>query len=407
MNIVKLKELSINNRGYYGIGAPAINYDKNKFVYLRITDIKDNGEISKDSLMSVEDSKASQYILEKNDIVFARTGASTGRNYFYDGEIQNMVYAGFLIKFSLNSNLVNPRYVKYYCLSPKYKDWIYSSLTGSTRPNINEKQLSEMPIELPERTYQDKVVKILDSITKKIELNNKINNNLLEILKSIYKEKYYIKEENRVSLSTLIKETIGGDWGKEQQEGNYIRNVYCIRGADIPQMVYGNKGSVPSRYILEKNYNNKKLKPNEIIIEISGGSPTQSTGRTAFISEKIIQTFEIPIVCTNFCRAIEFLDEKYAPYVYLHLLCLYDNKIFFNYENGTTGIKNLKLTDLLNKEYISIPSNEELLNFYDLFNALFNKIVENSDENQNLEQLRDILLPKLMNDEIDLENIEI
>lgn len=178
MKTVKLKDISINNRGYYGIGASAVDYDTEKYTYLRITDINDDGSLNRNGLMSVDDDKAHQYLLQKNDIVFARTGASTGRNYFYDGEIKNMVYAGFLIKFSLNPDLVNPRYVKYYCLSQKYHDWILSSLTGSTRPNINEKQLADMPIELPEKEYQDKVVKIMDSLTNKIKLNSEINNNL-------------------------------------------------------------------------------------------------------------------------------------------------------------------------------------------------------------------------------------
>ena len=157
---VKLKDISINNRGYYGIGASAVEYGKTKYTYLRITDINDNGTLNTSSLMSIDDEKASDFLLKENDIVFARTGASTGRNYFYDGKIKDMVFAGFLIKFSLDEEMVNPRFIKYYCLSQKYKDWILASLTGSTRPNINEKQLSEMPILLPNREYQDKVVKI-------------------------------------------------------------------------------------------------------------------------------------------------------------------------------------------------------------------------------------------------------
>lgn len=178
---VKLKDISKNNRGYYGIGASAVTYDETKYTYLRITDINDDGTLNTKSLMSVDDKEASNYLLHKNDIVFARTGASTGRNYFYDGEINKMVFAGFLIKFSIDEEIVNPRFIKYYCLSKRYKDWITTSLTGSTRPNINEKQLSDMPIIIPDRQYQDKVVKVLDDITKKIELNNQINDNLLNV----------------------------------------------------------------------------------------------------------------------------------------------------------------------------------------------------------------------------------
>ena len=179
LNKVKLKDISVNNRGYYGIGAPAVEYDKNKYTYLRITDINDDGTLNKTALMSVDDEKSNEFLLKENDIVFARTGASTGRSYFYDGEIKNMVFAGFLIKFSLNKEKVNPKFIKYYCFSQNYKDWIAASLTGSTRPNINEKQLSEMPILLPDMSYQNKVVKILDAITKKIKLNTQINDNLL------------------------------------------------------------------------------------------------------------------------------------------------------------------------------------------------------------------------------------
>ena len=407
MKIVKLKDISVNNRGYYGIGAPAVDYDADKYNYLRITDINDDGSLNKNDLMSVDDEKANQYLLQENDIVFARTGASTGRNYFYDGEIKNMVYAGFLIKFSLDSNLVNPRYIKYYCLSPKYNNWILSSLTGSTRPNINEKQLANMPIELPEREYQDKVVEIADSLTNRIKLNNEINNNLFELLKQEFIEKFYNKEGKESYLIDYISNIIGGDWGKESPEGNNNTKVYCVRGADIPSMEYGNKGNAPIRYILEKNYENKKLNPNNIIIEISGGSPTQSTGRTAYITKSILDMYNSPLLCTNFCRAIEAKSDILSPFVYMNLKLMYEDDIFFNWENGTTSIKNLALNDMLSNLGVKSPNEIDLKDFYLLFNSIINKISNNSNENIKLEQLRDTLLPKLMNGEIDLDNIEI
>lgn len=403
---VKLKDISINNRGYYGIGASAVAHDENKYTYLRITDINDDGTLNTANLMSVDDKNAKDFLLQKNDIVFARTGASTGRNYFYDGEIDNMVFAGFLIKFSIDEKKVNPKFVKYYCLSQKYRNWIASSLTGSTRPNINEKQLAEMPITIPNRDYQDKIVKILDSITKKIRLNNQINDNLFELLKIEFKTKFYNKNSD-AKLSDYISNTIGGDWGKELPVDNYNTKVYCVRGADIPNMEYGNKGNAPTRYILEKNYNNKKLKPNNIIIEISGGSPTQSTGRTAYITENILSMYDAPLLCTNFCRAIETKKDIYAPFVYMYLTLMYEEDIFFNWENGTTGIKNLALNDLLLNIEITQPNEDELNNYYILFNNIMNKISNNSNENIKLEQLRDTLLPKLMNGEIDLEKIKL
>ena len=118
--VKSLKELSIHHKGTYGIAASAVPYSTDLYTYLRITDINDDGTINKDGLMSVANERASEYLLHPNDIVFARTGASTGRNYFYDGTDGEFVYAGFLIKFSIDPSLVNPYFVKYHCLSDNY-----------------------------------------------------------------------------------------------------------------------------------------------------------------------------------------------------------------------------------------------------------------------------------------------
>ena len=230
---------------------------------------------------------------------------------------------------------------------------------------------------------------------------------MFELLKSDFKNKFYKKDEKDSFLSDYISETIGGDWGKESPEGNNNTKVYCVRGADIPSMEYGNKGNAPIRYILEKNYNNKKLNHNNIIIEISGGSPTQSTGRTAYITQNILDMYDFPLLCTNFCRAIETKNELLAPFVYMNLKLMYEDDVFFNWENGTTGIKNLALNDMLSNIEVKTPDENDLKEYNLLFNNIMNKISNNSNENIKLEQLRDTLLPKLMNGEIDLDNIEI
>ncbi len=173
-----LNELSIDGRGTYGIGASAVEYSEDLYTYLRITDINDDGTLNLTDLKSVNDEKASEYLLKPNDIVFARTGASTGRNYFYDGTDGEFVYAGFLIKFSIDPQKVNPKFVKYFCLSDVYKGWIHSFNTGSTRGNINAKTLGGMPIPVPPRAQQDGIVSILSDIDKKIRINKEINDNL-------------------------------------------------------------------------------------------------------------------------------------------------------------------------------------------------------------------------------------
>ena len=173
-----LEELSLN-KGTYGIAASAVPYDDSKLTYLRITDINDDGTLNTQSLMSVDEPNASDYLLKKNDIVFARTGNSTGRTYFYQGNECPLVYAGFLIKFSIDEKKVNPLLLKYYTHSRIYYDWVKSFDTGGTRGNINAKTYGNMPIRIPaSRKTQDKIVDILSSLDEKIALNRRINDNL-------------------------------------------------------------------------------------------------------------------------------------------------------------------------------------------------------------------------------------
>ena len=325
--------------------------------------------------MSVDDEKANQYLLQKNDIVFARTGASTGRNYFYDGEIENMVYAGFLIKFSLNSDLVNPRYIKYYCLSQKYKNWILSSITGSTRPNINEKQLADMPIELPERKYQDKVVKIIDALTNKIKLNNEINNNLYDISKQLLL-KYLAENSNseEINISELLNVFTGKKNANETTPTGKYKFFSCA-----PES------------LLSDTY----LYDGAAIIVAGNGA---YTGRTRFYDGK----FEL-YQRTYGLTLKEGLNKNniYGLYVFMKVIFEPDKM------GGTHGsaIPYIVLSDLT--DYRLKYNKEGFNRFSDLVSDNIKIIQENKKSNEQLEKLRDTLLPKLMNGEIDLENIEI
>lgn len=182
-----LKDICVDSKGSYGIGASAVEYDLNLPTYLRITDINDDGTINHEGLKSVDNPESNKYFLEKNDIVFARTGNSTGKAYFYDERDGKFVYAGFLIKFSLDETKVNPKYVKLYTLSDKYKNWVNSFSTGSTRANINAKGYGDMPLELPNRETQDYIVNILESLNNKIRINNEMNKTLEEMAQTLFK----------------------------------------------------------------------------------------------------------------------------------------------------------------------------------------------------------------------------
>ena len=173
-----LRELS-HGDGTYGIPASACDFNIKLPTYLRITDINDDGTLDFGNLKSLNDVNSNKYSLNENDIVFARTGASTGRNYFYKKSDGDFVYAGYLIKFSIDPAKIYPEYIKYFCQSQFYYDWVHSHTKGSTRGNINATTFGSLPITYPEEAnYQKKIVKILAKISDKIELNKKINDNL-------------------------------------------------------------------------------------------------------------------------------------------------------------------------------------------------------------------------------------
>lgn len=221
----------------------------------------------------------------------------------------------------------------------------------------------------------------------------------------------FISSEDHLSwesgtFSDLIESTLGGDWGKESPTGNNTELVYCIRGADIPEVKAGNKGKMPTRYILPKNYAAKRLLPGDIVVEISGGSPTQSTGRVAAISQSLLDRYDKGMVCTNFCRAIK-PKSGYSMFVYYYWQYLYDRNVFFSYENGTTGIKNLDLSGFTTTEEIVIPPFELIQKFDDYCQIVFDQTFANGLENEQLSNLRDTLLPRLMSGELDVSEIDI
>ncbi len=208
------------------------------------------------------------------------------------------------------------------------------------------------------------------------------------------------------TFSDLIESTLGGDWGKESPAGKNTEMVYCIRGADIPEVKAGNKGKMPTRYILPKNYATKRLLPGDIVVEISGGSPTQSTGRVAAISQSLLDRYDKGMVCTNFCRAIK-PKLGYSMFIYYYWQYLYDRNVFFSYENGTTGIKNLDLSGFITTEEIVIPPFKIIQKFDDFCQIVFDQTFANGLENEQLSNLRDTLLPRLMSGELDVSDIDL
>ena len=284
------------------------------------------------------------------------------------------------------------RYLFYLLMANRQK--LSSCSTGTIYESISKTQLENIVFDVHEPEEQRHIVDILGSIDEKIENNERIMDLLIADLRLKYKSTFKNNSNQQVPLSYFIKDTIGGDWGKEQAGGNFLSKVICIRGTDIPELSTGRNGNPPTRFILSKNLETKKLEPWEIIIEISGGSPTQSTGRCALITHEMLKQHATPVICTNFCRAIKCKRNEYATYVFSVLSAMYNDNLFFNYENGTTGIKNLDLISILEKETVYLPSETELLSFFQYTENIYRQVEHFKFQNSKLNELKQLYLKK-------------
>lgn len=322
----------------------------------------------------------------------------------YDGGCSNDV-----LVFQGNSN-IDGDFLYYVLANGDFFDYSMATSKGTKMPRGDKTSIMQYEVPVFDVDTQRKIASVLRCLDEKIELNSTINKNLEQQAQAIFKEWFIDNPENNEwstgTFSELIKSTLNGDWGKEAPTGNNTEKVYCIRGADIPEVKAGNKGKMPTRYILPKNFATKQLTAGDIVVEISGGSPTQSTGRCTAITQSLLDRYDSGMVCTNFCKAMK-PKEGYSLFIYYYWQYLYGKGVFFSYENGTTGIKNLDFSGFIETETILIPPVDKVIVFDDYCKTIFNQIFANGKQNEHLAVLRDTLLPKLMSGELDVSDIDL
>ncbi|HCL6057017.1 TPA: restriction endonuclease subunit S [Citrobacter amalonaticus] len=202
----------------------------------------------------------------------------------------------------------------------------------------------------------------------------------------------------------LLSHTIGGDWGKDEPDDKHKIPVRIIRGTDIPNIKSCQDGNVPFRYVEEKKLKARSLNAGDIVIEVSGGSPTQPTGRSIYITDDILKRLSLPVEPASFCRLFRPKSMELGMILGLHLEKIYQDGKTWLYQNQSTGISNFQTKVFLENEMVSVAPSEILKSFYKT-TLPFVKLMHSS-ENIKLTQLRDTLLPKLLSGEITLPEAE-
>ena len=393
-DMVKLKELCTVNQGLQiPISKRYKEPGENRFFYITVQFLKESGEnyYIKNPPKSV--------ICTEDEILVVRTG-NTGQ-----------VITGVAGCFHSNFFKVTPnekvfsRYLYYALNNKKMHDAMLNAASGTTIPDLKHSSFYNLEIPLPSIDTQKKISKILDNICNKLTLNNKINNNLYELTNRLFEEKVLNNQDK-------------GSWNEyELSDISKVINGYSYKGSELID-----KSDIGMTTI--KNFNR------------TGGFKLD--GFKDIIPKKCkidhyVKPFEVLVACTDLTQnadiignAIMLLNNsdykevimsmdlvKLVPTTeFVNNFMLYaivnskDFKDFaLGYKSGTTV---LHLNKNCFKEYtIKLPSEDLLADLSKVIEINYKKISQIIEENKKLEQLKDTLLPKLMNGEIALNSIDI
>ena len=319
--------------------------------------------------------------------------------------------------------------------------------TDSAVPGLNRTAAHARVLHVPTESEQRAIAHILGTLDDKIELNRRMNERLEDMARALFKswfvefdpvrakmegrwrrgeslpgmpaELYDLFPDGMVdselgdipegwevrTFGTLLDDVIGGDWGKEAPDGVHTEPVSIIRGTDLPSLLNGGIGSVPLRYTTKKKAERRRLMSGDIVIEVSGGSPTQPTGRSMIITQDVLDRFKGIVVCASFCRRFRPHGWREALIASWHLDFIHSIGKMWYYQLQSTGIANFQTKQFLQEESIVWPGDGLLDRYTEIVEPIVRLMARN--DNVTLTALRDVLLPKLISGEIRLKEAKL
>jgi len=155
-------------------------------------------------------------------------------------------------------------------------------------------------------------------------------------------------------FEAVVTDISTGDWGETNPETD-LEQCYVLRGTDFNQALKGSFTNTPIRYLKASSVQKRQLREGDILIELSGGSKDQPTGRIMMISQDTMEKSPFPLVFSNFVKRLNVKTGLWPEFFWQYWEHLYQNGITRVYEKRTTGIRNFKLNDFLTSEHITLP----------------------------------------------------
>ena len=361
-----------------------LNKDENHNVrFVRIVDYTNS-----DEPMRYIENLGEKYYARECDLVMIRYGSQTAGKVVMG---KSGIIANNMFKINLDNTVANNEFMYYYLSQPHIFDYLRRAQSSSTMPAINFGMLNNFEVMIPNIDIQEKIVSILKKLDDRIKINTQINDNLLELINNLYKESFSNIEEYK-QADEIANITIGKTPPRSNREC-FTYNEDDIKWLSISDLgkcgMYAWNTSEKLTEDAVNKYNVKVIPENTIVLSFK-----LTIGRIAITANKM---------ATNEAIAhFNLIDNDMIYYLYSYLKNFDYSKL-----GNTSSIATAVNSKIIKAMPIGVPDKTMILEFNNKVKPLFEKIKLNETQNETLTQLRDTLLPKLMNGEIDLDKIEI
>lgn len=371
--------------------------------------------------------KANQTNAPPNSIVVGRVGSYCGSVHFSQ---QPCWVTDNAIKATAKDTN-NPEFLFYLLKHLDLNNW----RSGSGQPLINQATLNAIEVCAPEPDEQREIGQFVGALDDRITLLRETNATLEAIAQSLFKS-WFVDfapvrakmegrapegmdeataalfpdsfEESELGLvprgwrlapfGQLLSHTIGGDWGSDAPDEKNDARVAIIRGTDIPDLQVGANIRVPFRYTSQKKLATRRLEDGDIVLEVSGGSKDQPTGRALYLTAGLLGQFDCPVEPASFCRLLRPNTKDIGVMLGQHLTYIYTQGKTWEYQNQSTGIANFQTTHFFATELVTVPNEDVLTGFADMIRPLIDRT--HLTQIQELATLRDTLLPRLISGQL-------
>ncbi|MFZ1322324.1 MAG: restriction endonuclease subunit S [Ignavibacteria bacterium] len=406
-----LCELAEINSGYaFKSNEMRSNKELSSIPVIKIKNVNNRNVYKKcDSYLPINAYKSnySKYILNNGDILVAMTGQGSVGRIGKMREVDQLYLVNQRVGIvRVKENIANPEFIYQQISNTKTEKYYYDLAFGAGQPNLSPTDIGSLKIIYPPLLIQRKIASILSAYDDLIENNLRRIKLLEEKAQLHYKELITEMSNSKTKREEYVKDClefyIGGGWGEENYEEKFTEPAYVIRGTDIPNVRRGDISDVPFRYHKSSNLVSRKIQEGDIVFEISNGQ-INNIGRTVFISQKLIDQFDLPVMCASFAKLIRVNEIVSPEYFYLYLNEGQKNGLLYEYKsNSANGINNFAFETFIKEVKITLPNETELKNFTQIIKPIFSLINTIGEQNTKLREARDILLPRLMSGEIEV-----